>query len=288
MITLPRPSVIATAHGPVEAAVTGAGPALLALHGGMGGFDQSWLLARALAPVPERHRVVAVSRPGYLGTPLTVGAAPAAQADALAGLLDALSIPDAVVAAVSAGGPFALEFAARHPGRCRALILVSACTGRLAVPPHILSRLRAMRVLARIPGLPALLRWRAARDPVAAASRAIADPSLRDRTLADPVAGPLLRSLQRGVFDGLARRLPGTVSDTLLFAGLPEDAVPAVRVPTLVVHGTADEIVPFAHAQAVPRAVPGAELLAVDGGGHVALFTHLDRVRAGAGRFLAA
>lgn len=288
MIAAPAPSLLATPAGPMEAAVAGSGPAVLALHGGMGGYDQSWLLAQALLQDTAAYRVIAVSRPGYLGTPLATGASLAGQADALAGLLDALCILDAVVVAVSAGGPFALELAARHPRRCRALILVSACTGRLTVPPSILSRMRSMRALARVPGLPALLRWQAVRNPARAAGRTISDPEVRDRTLADPVAGPLLRALQCSVFDRLARRLPGTVSDTLLFGGLPEEAVPQVRAPVLVVHGTADAIVPFAHAEAVRRTIPGADLLAIEGAGHVALFTHLDRIRKRARPFIVA
>lgn len=83
--------------------MSGHGPAVLALHGAMGGYDQSAILAQAL--VPDGHRVIAVSRPGYLGTPPAVGTTPEGQADALAALLDALGLADAAVVAVSGGCP---------------------------------------------------------------------------------------------------------------------------------------------------------------------------------------
>lgn len=282
------PITVDTARGPIQCQVSGAGTVLLALHGGMGGHDQSALLARALLADPSGHRVVAVSRPGYLGTPLSVGQSPEEQADALAALLDRLGIEAATVAAVSAGGPSALHFAIRHPARCRALILVSACTGRLETPPAILKRLRVMQRLARLPLLPALLRWRARRDPEAAASRAIPDPALRARTMADPTAGPLLRALQAGVFEHLADRLPGTVNDIARFGSPGAIAFDRITAPTLVIHGQADNVVPPAHGEAAARGIPGAEHLAIAGAGHVALFTYLAAVREKAAPYLAA
>lgn len=283
----PPATKISTPRGPVECAVAGEGPTILALHGGMGGHDQSWLLARSLLADPQGYRIVAPSRPGYLGTPLRVGRAPEDQADAYADLLDALGIPTVAVAAVSAGGPSALQFALRHPARCWGLVLVSACSGRLATPPAIIAQLRVLRLVALVPGLAAIMRRRAERNPQNLARRSIADPLIRERTLNHPVAGALLRALQLGIFDRLRQRLPGTINDTTRFAGL--DAYPIARlvVPVLVVHGKADRVVLFAHAEAVAGQVPHAALMAIENGEHVALFTHLDEVRTRAARFLA-
>lgn len=289
MPTIPTPTLIQIPRGPIECIVAGEGPALLALHGGLGGYDQSWLLARALLADPRSHRVIAVSRPGYLGTLQRLGRTPEEQADLYAALLDALGIERAAVAAVSAGGPSALQFALRHPRRCRALVLVSTVTGRFDVPREVIARLRATRLIASIPGLTALMRRRLARRPEEAGRRSILDPELRARTLAHPEAGPLLRALSESVLDRLARRLPGTINDTTLYAGLRQPwPLDAIATPTLMVHGTADRVVPFAHAQAVADAVPGVEPLSLDGADHVALFTHLDAIRGKVAAFLAA
>jgi len=100
----PTPVVTATVAGEIEHTDSGGpGRVLLALHGGMGGYDQSWLLARALAADVETFRVIAVSRPGYLGTALSVGRSAEAQADALAALLDRLDVAK-VLGGRSVGG----------------------------------------------------------------------------------------------------------------------------------------------------------------------------------------
>ena len=111
-----------TPCGPIEYAVAGDGPPVLVVHGAGGGFDQGMDFGRPLA---ERgFRVIAMSRFGYLRTPLPADASPAAQADAHACLLDALGIRRAVVAGASAGAPSSLQFALRHPKRISALVLL--------------------------------------------------------------------------------------------------------------------------------------------------------------------
>jgi pimeloyl-ACP methyl ester carboxylesterase len=49
--------------------------------------------------------------------------------------------------------------------------------------------------------------------------------------------------------------------------------LPAIRVPTLIAHGTADRQVPFAAAEYLAERIPGAQLCAFQGYGHVPLFT---------------
>jgi pimeloyl-ACP methyl ester carboxylesterase len=277
--SLPVPAVVSTSRGPIELIDRGAGPAVLALHGGMGGCDQSLLLARAALGDDPPFRLLAVSRPGYLGTPQAGGATPEAQADLYAALLDALGIETALVIAVSAGGPSALHFALRHPTRCDGVVLISCCTGRLDVPEQVRTRLPMMRWIARVPGLVALLRWSTARQPDKAASRSIRDPELRARTLADPVAGAMLAELQASVFTRLAERLPGTLSDTAHFSAMDAIDVARLTPPLLAIHGTNDNVVPFTHATRVAHNAPRGELMAIEAGEHVSLFTHLAEVR---------
>lgn len=51
-----------------------------------------------------------------------------------------------------------------------------------------------------------------------------------------------------------------------------------IEVPTLVVHGTADRVVPPSHAQFVAGRVRGAECIMVEGGGHLCAATHREEV----------
>lgn len=280
------PLTVETHLGPVEVSSTGEGPAVLALHGGMGGWDQSELLARAT--LPDRFRVLSVSRPGYLGTPLASGSTPQDQADLYPALLDALGLHDVMVVAVSAGGPSALQFAERHPERCRGLILVSACTERLTPPEQVRGRLPLIRLFAAIPFLERIMRWRLAKNPERAAARSIADPELRRKTLAHRQAGPLIKALQDSALHRIAERLPGTLNDMAQFEKL--DGAPLARITArvLAIHGTADRIVPFNHARSLGRRIAHVDIHAVVGGDHVALFTHYEAVRARIQTFMAA
>lgn len=114
--------VVDTDHGEVEYAEVGIGEPILVVHGIFGGCDAGLLSFGDL--VPDR-RVLAPSRFGYLGSAMPVGATPAMQADAFAELLDALGIDQLDVVGFSAGSTSALQFALRHPGRVRHLVVLS-------------------------------------------------------------------------------------------------------------------------------------------------------------------
>jgi 2-hydroxy-6-oxonona-2,4-dienedioate hydrolase len=111
-----------TPCGPIEYAVAGDGPPVLVVHGAGGGFDQGLDFGK---PLSERgFRVIAMSRFGYLRTPLPADATPTAQADAHACLLDALRVQRAAILGISAGAPSSQQFAIRHAQRTTALVLV--------------------------------------------------------------------------------------------------------------------------------------------------------------------
>ena len=77
-----------------------------------------------------------------------------------------------------------------------------------------------------------------------------------------------------GAFDALARR------DDI------GDQVPAIRVPTLIIHGDADTPIPLAKAQAMQEFIPNAELVVVEGG-HSINMTNPAPVNAAIEAFLA-
>lgn len=283
----PQPLTTRVGLGLVEHTDTGAGPALLALHGGMGGYDQSWLLAQALIADLTYYRAIGLSRPGYLGTTQSLGRTPETQADLYADLLDALGIEKTLVAAVSAGGPSAIQFALRHPSRCTGLILVSTATGALETAPAFLARLRNMAWISRLPGLIPFLRRRLMDDPLSGARRSIGDPDLAARTLAHPLAGPLFLAVQHSSLSQVSRRLPGTLVDTEHYLAMPKPPYNRIVAPVLSIHGDADPVVPIAHSTQLVDAVPQARRVILADGGHMALFSHLDEVRAAVADFVA-
>lgn len=275
------PRTVNTARGPVELLETGTGPAVFSIHGAMGGYDQSDLLARTVCG-PGFH-TVAVSRPGYLGTPLGSGRTAEAQADLFAATLDALRIHRVAVMAVSGGGPSAIEFALRHPSRCAALVLISTCSGPMT--ERIPLAFKMMKALLRHSWFARLMERQASRSIDKSAARSIPDPHLRARTLGHPEAGPLFRELLSSTADRMAQRLIGTDNDIAVTRTKTYE-LERIASPCLIVHGTADKVVSFGHASSAASRIPGAELLSIENGEHVSIFTYRDEVRARVTSFL--
>jgi len=115
--------VIQTPSGLIEYASVGDGYPVLMVHGAGGGYDQGLLLGEFLG---DDFRQIAISRFGYLRTPLPAEASPIAMADVYANLLDELNISKVAVFGISRGGPSSLQFALRYPDRCSALVMFSA------------------------------------------------------------------------------------------------------------------------------------------------------------------
>ena len=257
-------TVVGTSRGPVEYATFGTGRPALYLHGSPGGFDQVYRTLRVLyGEAGPDFRAIIPSRPGYLRTPLSTGATPAEQADALAALLDVLGVPRAAVIAGSDGGPSAVQFALRHPGRCTALILQSAVTQRIADDPPPLY----LRVLPT--------------DFLVWAVLQVMELQGDD----DPTYSALLREVMASAVP-YARRRAGADNDTAQDAVIPDWPLQEIRCPTLILHGHRDKAVPFSQAEAAHARIPGSRLVRLDGG-HLATLRRHKEVAAAIQSFLA-
>ncbi|GAA5146191.1 alpha/beta hydrolase [Nocardioides marinquilinus] len=170
------------------------------------------------------------------------------------GLLDHLGLESAHLAGVSMGGMIVQTMAIAEPDRVRSLASIMSTTGQRTVGwqhPSLLPTL-----LGRGGGREAYIRssvttWRLIGSP--------AYPQTREETeqrAAD--------TWDRGV------SLSGTARQMLAIVTQPDRSAPLreVRVPTVVVHGLADKMVHVSGGRATARAVPGAELLLIDGMGH--------------------
>jgi pimeloyl-ACP methyl ester carboxylesterase len=125
----PDIKILTTSRGQAEYLDTGNGEVILSLHGAMGGYDQAYILARTIGP--SNYRYLSLSRPGYLGTPFTTSKTLEEQADLYAEVIDLLNIRQVIVFAISGGGPSAIHFALQHHDRCRGLVLISTCGGKV-------------------------------------------------------------------------------------------------------------------------------------------------------------
>jgi len=245
-----RSRVLSTPRGSVEVEITSAGPDVLVLHGSGGGFDQGTWLAHALAL--RGHRVISMSRPGYLRTPDLETNDDAVELGVA--MLDALGVERAAVIGWSAGGMSACGLAMRHPARVSALVMLSAVSGPVTST-----------------GLPLALYFVRTGSHV---NRAIL------AAMGTPTGRRLIAELAR-TLAAPERRLPGVLRDIAISRSFP--APKAVVVPTLVIHGTADGAVPFEHAERTAAGCTNGELVTIRGGGHFCCVTHQDvggRVRA--------
>jgi pimeloyl-ACP methyl ester carboxylesterase len=120
-----RPALVDTANGPVQYSDEGEDPPVLFIHGSPGGSDQGALMARFL--LERGHRVIALSRPGYLGTPLTdANATPDVQAAMADALMDSSGIDQFALMCWSGGGPSSYRLAATRHDCVSALAAVAA------------------------------------------------------------------------------------------------------------------------------------------------------------------
>ncbi|MBI4526297.1 MAG: alpha/beta hydrolase [Deltaproteobacteria bacterium] len=269
--------IAATKKGPIEYAMQGDGPAVLVIHGCPGGYDQGLIAAR-LTRDPA-FKFIAPSRPGYLRTPLTVGATPEAQADAYAALLDALEIRRAAIIGISGGGPSALHFAARHPDRCWGVVTVSAIGKQLSASEIDNCQSLRRRTLFTL-GLFSSLLWNGA---LAAARQCL------ERLLSNVKKVATVWSFRPEerveFFLGLLRnctmismRKAGLRNDVTQLTDMPGIPLNEIKTPTLILHGTADDVVPYAHAEFIARGVAHSELAPVRGGRHLFFATHREQV----------
>jgi len=278
----PNVRILTTSRGPVEYLDSESGEVILSLHGALGGYDQSQILASTIGDT--KHRYLSLSRPGFLGTPLTAGETPEAQADLYAEAIDLLGIGQVVVFAVSGGGPSAVYFALRHLDKCRGLVLASTLGGKGAY--KIPFSFKAMMLLTKWPAFVGIMKRKAEKNLVQNLQRAISDPAILERTVNNPEVMSLYRALAVGCFYRIAERIEGTKNDIKISRTIAYP-LKEIAVPTLVIHGTKDPLLPFEeHARRLATEIPGAQLLAAEGGGHGAIFTHREEIRSKVATFL--
>jgi pimeloyl-ACP methyl ester carboxylesterase len=278
----PNIKILTTSRGPVEYLDTGTGEVILLLHGAMGGYDQAQVLALTIGE--SNYRYLSLSRPGYLGTPLTAGGTPEEQADLYAEVIDLLHINQVIVFAISGGGPSAIHFALRHRDRCRGLVLVSTLGGKAKnkIPFffHIMTR------LAKWPAFVTMMKKKAESNLKQSLSRSISDPAISENTLRNVDVMALYKEVAVGSFNRMAERIEGTKND-IKISQTRTYPLRDIAVPTLVIHGTKDPLVPFEeHGKRLATEIPGAQLLSVEGGEHVTIFTHRKEVQSRVSVFL--
>lgn len=170
-------------------------------------------------------------------------------ADALAGLLARLRLEPAHVLGHSFGGTLALELARRHPAAVATLVLVGGYAGwkgslHVDEVEHRLSF--ALEVADRLPG---------GFEPESM-------PGLFSEKMS-PEAATMLRAIMADCRPVATRAMAHALAEADL-----RDALPSIRVPTLLVYGDADERSSLTVAGDLTRRIPGSRLVVLPGLGH--------------------
>ncbi len=172
-----------------------------------------------------------------------------------AGLLEALGVPRAHVVGASMGGMIAQQLTVDHPERVASLCSIMSTTGDRSVGRG------TPEARALLGGPPAPDRATAVANGIAAA-RIVGSPAY-------PAAEEEVRRRAEAKYDraynplGTLRQYAAIIASPDRTAGLRE-----ITVPTVVVHGAADPLITVSGGQATAAAVPGADLVVLEGMGH--------------------
>ena len=238
------------------------GPVVMLIHG-MASGARTW--DRVLPLLGERCQVIAPDLLGHGDSdkPKVADYSLGAYACGVRDLLTALGHERATIVGHSLGGGVALQFAYQFPERCERLVLVSS--GGLG------REVNAVLRAAAVPGFEHILRvfsgsWFTGAG--AGVGRAMRRVGLQPGTDAKQ-SWLSLRSLA----DGPTRSaFTATVRSVIAAGGQRVSAVDrlylAAAVPTLLVWGDSDRIIPVAHAQATHERIPTSRLEIVEGAGH--------------------
>ncbi|MBV8295652.1 MAG: alpha/beta fold hydrolase [Acidimicrobiia bacterium] len=243
----------------------GTGPALLLLHG-IAGSSGTWMAAMRIL-----QRDYTVLAPDFLGhgkstKPLgdySLGN----HASGMRDLLQVLDIDRVTVVGQSFGGGVAMQFAYQFPERCERLVLVDA--GGLGREVSWMLRLLTLPAAEYVMPLLFPARVRSWGDSVATfiGNRGIRQPRAAEmwrsyRSLTEPENRQAFIRTMRAVID------PGGQSVSAI-----NRLYLAAAMPTLIVWGDQDRIIPVAHAYKAHETIPNSRLEVLKGVGH---FPHVE------------
>jgi 2-hydroxy-6-oxonona-2,4-dienedioate hydrolase len=256
-------SVAQTKCGPIEYALRGEGPPLLIVHGAGGGFDQGLLLG---TPLPG-FQVIAMSRFGYLRTPLPPDASAEAQADAHACLLDALHVDRVAVLGVSAGAPSTLQFCLRHAERCAAMVLLVPMTwGERPANASAPAPSRTQQFVIRHTLNSDFVFWATTRLFRDTLIESILATPLTDvkAASADDRMSSMLDSIQP-----ISRREKGLRNEGAVAQSLRRYELEKIAAPSLIASVEDDLFLTYANARYTAEHIPGAQFVGFARGGHL-------------------
>jgi len=240
----------------------GNGPPVLLIHG-LGEFLEVW--SRNIAPLGEYLSVYAVDLPGHglSGKPLTSYTLDFAS-EFIVHFMQALGIEHASLVGHSLGAVVCLNLAINFREKVNRLVLVDAAGLSKKVP--LSYRLTALPVLGHILLEPRLLVNKVTIRMGLKMKRHFYNPDIVDEAWID-AAYRYLKGPKRN--DAIVNIMRSSIKPGQMYPGASiVDKLHLVKVPTLVVHGAQDRVIPFRYAQLVCELIPDARCKVIDECGH--------------------
>ena len=258
----------------MEYADRGDGPVVLVIHGSPGGYDQGLVYGEELKR--RGFRIIAISRPGYLRTPLLTGVTMEEQADAIDSLLSTLGITSCAVLGIAEGAPSALQLAMRHPERVTTLALLSPTSMGLGSPPIASLGYQLFHDLTGDLGCWYLSLWLKA-NPMSLYEQVISfgstlKPSRAQALARDAFADPRQSGFLSGLITSitpLSTREAGIINDNAQLKDLQWTSPMAIAAPLLILTGEEEKKTLYEGSRKLVSSVPGASLVVIPLNGHL-------------------
>ena len=223
----------------------GKGSAVILIHG-LGADSRHW--AANIDALSQSFRVIAVDQIGYGQSDKPVMRYTVESfADYLHGFMEAAKIPKASLVGNSLGGWVALDFTIRHPQMVEKLVLVDAAglrpTEALKLPKGGLKSLSLLNTHWFFELMEANKEW------------ATTDLGLN--------------AFERHVENGDSYTIASSVAEMATGREFEDKKLKKVRVPTLIIWGRDDMLIPLAMGEQFHKEIAGSQLLVMDGTGHI-------------------
>ena len=219
---------------------------------GLGASRLGWW--KQIEPFSKTHRVIAMDNcdagDSALGTgPYTI----ADLADHAAGVIGNLKLGPTHVVGISMGGFIAQELALRHPALVARLILVSTSAGGTS---HVRPAPEIGGLLRRVEGEDLAERARRIASMITGPAWQREHPADLDRIVSNGAAKPMSPESYQRQLDAAQRHQTA-------------DRLAQIRIPTLIIHGDFDPLIPYGNGQYLGAHIEGARLSTYVGVGHL-------------------
>lgn len=242
----------------VEYVDLGAGSPLLLVHG-LAGSWRNWL--ENIPALADDHRVVAIDLPGFGNSPMPdAPLSMSGYGDLLVGLADELGLgDDTTLIGHSMGGLISTEAVLEAPDRFRSICLAAAAGVSVAHVPKSRKDLTRLLMALDFP------------LDTGHAAKGLTRPRVREAQLRTFIAHPgkigteiLWELVTYGA------RSPGTLQAAYAMAGYDtRHRLPEIELPTLLIWGARDRLVPLKAAYAYRKRIEHADLSILDDTGHM-------------------